>query len=175
MSEKNPDESKVDRLLQELRGEFARGADEAGTVDAIAGGPVDIDRPKDLWNFNEDDLENELWNRLLELDQAVLDPAQAIGIRPIVSSPAGHGLSARLKRAYKGLWLRLAWPAIRMSLDKQDRLNRRFKHLQFVQFLAVKRLRQHMQRLEQENHGLRDRLAEMEIERSPGDEPSGHG
>ena len=175
MSEKDPDENKVDGLLQELRDEFAKGADQAGTVEAVAGGPVDIDRPKDLWSFNEDDLENEQWNRLLELDQAGLDPSQAVGVRPIVSSPAGPGLSARLKRAFKGLWLRLAWPAIRMSMDKQDRLNRRFKHLQFVQFLAVKRLRQHLRRLEQENRGLRDRLAEMEIERSPGDETSGHG
>ena len=53
-------------------------------------------------------------------------------------------------------------------------MNRRFQHLQFIQFLAVKRLRQRLRRLEDENRKLSFRLAELEIEKSPGDETSGH-
>lgn len=174
MSETNPDKDKVDGMLRELRGEFARRADEAGTVEAVAGGPVDTDPPRDLWSFDDDDLENELWSRILELDQAVCDPAQAVNVQPGAPSPAGPGPWAKFKSRINGRLLRLIWQRIQPAMDRQDRMNRRFKHLQFVEFLAVKRLRQRLRKLEDENRGLRFRLAEMEIERSPGDEPSGH-
>ena len=62
----------------------------------------------------------------------------------------------------------------RIALEKQDRLNRQFKHLQFIQFLTVKQLRQRLLALESENRELRGRLAELETENAIGGEASDH-
>jgi hypothetical protein len=279
MSEMGPDKTDIGGILRELRLEFARRAERTGTIEAVAGGPVDRDLPPDFWHFSDTDLENELWSRIPELDQAMLDldqampelgqamleldqamldldqaapelgqavfdvdqamvgQAQAIDILPSRPLPAGAGLSGKVKGGIKNLLLRLAMPLVRITLEKQDRLNRMnrnalekvnalnrgalerqdrlnrmnrsameklnrlnrstlekqerlnrlnrvtletqdrlnglFKHLQFIQFLAVKQLRQRLQGLESENRKLRGRLAELEAENAVGDEGSG--
>jgi hypothetical protein len=174
MSEMNQNKTDISGRLQGLRREFALRAEGAGTIEAIAGGPVDRDLPPDYWGFTDEDLENELWNRLLELDRAPLDPAQAMDIPPGSLSPAKHGLSGKIKGGFKNLLLQLAKPLVRITLARQGNLNRQLEHLQFIQFLAVKQLRQRLQRLERENRDLRFRLAELEIENAPDGETSGH-
>jgi len=199
MIEMGPNKTDINGILQGLRREFARQAEQTGTIEAIAGGQVDRDLPLDYWRFSDADLENELWSRIpeldqavpdlgqamLDLDQAMLDLAQAINILPSSPLPAGPGLSGKVKGRFKNLLLHLAMPLIRVSLEKQDRLNRitlekqdrlnrLFKHLQFIQFLTVKQLRQRLQRLESENRELRSRLDELETENAIVGEASGH-
>ena len=210
MIEMGPNKTDINGILQGLRREFARQAEQARTIEAIAGGQVDRDLPLDYWRFSDADLENELWSRIpeldqavpdlgqamLDLDQAMLDLAQAIDILPSSPLPAGPGLSGKVKGRFKNLLLHLAMPLIRITLEKQDRLNRitlekqdrlnritlekqdrlnrLFKHLQFIQFLTVKQLRQRLQRLESENRELRSRLDELETENAVVGEASGH-
>jgi len=175
MSEKGLNRTDINGILRELRSEFASQAERAGTIEAIAGGPVDRDLPPDYWRFSDTDLENELWSRIPGLDRAMLDLGQAIDILPSVPLPARPGLAGKIKGRFKNLVLRLAMPLVRVSLEKQDRLNRialerqdrlngQFKHLQFIQFLTVKQLRQRLLVLEIENRELRGRLAELETE-----------
>lgn len=167
MSEMGPNKTDINGILQGLRREFARQAEQTGTIEAIAGGPVDRDLPLDYWRFSDTDLENELWSRIPDL-------GQAIDILPSGPLPARPGLSGKAKGRFKNLLLRLAMPLIRITLEKQDRLNRQFKHLQFIQFLIVKQLRQRLQRLESENRELRSRLDEQETENAIVGEASGH-
>jgi len=210
MSEMGPNKTDINGILHGLRREFARQAEQTGTIEAIAGGPVDRDLPLDYWGFSDADLENELWSRIpeldqampdlgqamLDLDQAMLDLAPAIDILPSRPLPAGPGLSGKVKGRFKNLLLRLAMPLIRITLEKQDRLNRimlekqdrlnrvtlkkqarlneQFKNLQFIQFLTVKQLRQRLQRLESENRELHGRLTELETENAIVGEASGH-
>ena len=54
MSEKGPNRTDINGILQGLRREFARQAEQAGTIEAIAGGPVDRDLPLDYWRFSDD-------------------------------------------------------------------------------------------------------------------------
>ena len=210
MSEMGQNKTDIKVTLEGLRRQLARKAEQAGTIEAIAGGPVDRDLPLDYWGFSDADLENELWSRIpeldqampdlgqamLDLDQAMLDLAPAIDILPSRPLPAGPGLSGKVKGRFKNLLLRLAMPLIRITLEKQDRLNRimlekqdrlnrvtlkkqarlneQFKNLQFIQFLTVKQLRQRLQRLESENRELHGRLTELETENAIVGEASGH-
>ena len=185
MSEMGPNRTDTNGILQGLRREFTRQAEQTGTIEAIAGGPVDRDLPLDYWRFSETDLEKELWSRIPDLDRAMLDLSQAIDILPSGPLPSKPGLSGKVKGRFKNLLLRLAMPLIRITLEKQDRLNRitlekqdrlnhQFKHLQFIQFLTVKQLLQRLQRLESENRELRGRLAELETENAIGGETSDH-
>ncbi len=82
MSEMGPNKTDINGILQGLRREFSRQAEQAGTIEAIAGGPVDRDLPLDYWRFGDTDLENELWSRIPDLDRAMLDLGQAIDILP---------------------------------------------------------------------------------------------
>jgi hypothetical protein len=170
MSETSRNKADIDGMLKGLRREFAHRAEGAGTIEAVAGGPVDRDIPQDYWHFTDEELENELWSRVLELDRATIDPARAIDIPPDGLSPAKHGLSGRIKGAFK----KLLMPLARHALARQDRLNRQFEHVLFIQFLAVKQLRQRLQRLEGENRELGLRLAEREVEKAPCGGTSGH-
>ena len=174
MSELGPNKTDINGILQGLRQEFTRQAEQTGTIEAIAEGPVDRDLPLDYWRFSDTDLENELWSRIPDLDRAMLDLGQAIDILPSGPLPARPGLSGKVKGRFKNLLLRLAMPLIRITLEKQDRLNHQFKHLQFIQFLTVKKLLQRLQRLESENRELRSRLAELETENAIGGEASDH-
>jgi hypothetical protein len=185
MSELGPNRTDNNGILQGLRREFTRRAEQAGTIEAIAGGAVDRDLPLDYWRFSDTDLENELWGRIPDLDRAMPDLGQAIDILPSGPLPAKPGLSGKVKSRFKNLLLRLAMPLIRIALEKQDRLNRitlekqgrlnhQFKHLQFIQFLTVKQLRERLWRLESENRELRGRLAELETENAIGGETSNH-
>jgi len=167
MSEISKNKTDVNGMLQELRRELTRRTEQAGTIEAITGGPVDRDLPLDYWRFSDTDLENELWSRMPELDQAM-------DILPSGPLPARPGLSGKIKGRFKNLLLRLAMPLIRITLEKQDRLNRQFKHLQFIQFLTAKQLRQHLLRLESENRELRGRLTALEAENTVVGETPGH-
>ncbi len=175
MSEMGPNKASPKEILQGLRKEFTRQAEQAGTIEAVAGGPVDRDLPPDYWRFSDTDLENELWSRIPGLDRAMLDLGQSVDILPSCPLPAKPGLAGKIKGIFKNLMLRLAMPLVRITLEKQDRLNRialekqnqlngQLKHLQFIQFLTVKQLRERLQRLEMENRELRGRLAELETE-----------
>jgi len=170
MSETDRNKADIDGMLKGLRREFALRAEGAATVEAVAGGPVDRDIPQDYWHFTDEELENELWSRVLELDRATSDPARATDIPPGGLSPAKPGLSGRIRGGFKKLLL----PLVRHALARQDRLNRQFEHAQFIQFLVVRQLRQRLQKLERENRELGLRLAELEIEKAPGGETSGH-
>ena len=188
MSEMGQNKTDIKVTLEGLRRQLARKAEQAGTIEAIAGGPVDRDLQLDYWRFSDTDLENELWSRIpeldqavpdlgqamLDLDQAMLDLAQAIDILPSSPLPARPGLSGKVKGRFKNLLLHLAMPLIRITLEKQNRLNRQFKHLQFIQFLIVKQLRQRLQRLESENRELRSCLDELETANAIVGEASDH-
>ena len=179
MSETELNKTDVDGTLEKLREEFAGRAERAGTIEALAGGPVDRDLPQDYWSYSDAELENELWSRLPDLDRAMLDLGRDVDILPSCPLPAKPGLPGRIKGGLKNLLLRLALPLIRVSLEKQDRLNRKameqqdrlnrqLKHLQFIQFLAVKQLRGHLLLLESENRELSNRLIELETEHEGG-------
>lgn len=158
MSETNRDKTEMNRMLEGMRKEYALRAERAGTVEALAGGPVDRDIPQDYWHFSDEELENELWSRLLELDRPAPDP----------------GSSGKIKRGIKRCVLWLFKPLVRLTSARQGVLNRQLQHLQFIQFLAVKQMRQRLQRLERENRELGLRLADMEIGKAPGGQTSGH-
>lgn len=174
MSETNRDRTEMYRMLEGMRKELALRAERAGTIEAVAGGPVDRDIPQDYWLFSDEELENELWSRLLELDRSTLDPARVPDVPPGSLAPAGPGLSGKIKGGIKRFLLWLFKPLVRITLARQGDLNRKFEHLQFIQFLAVKQMRQRLQRLERENRELSFRMAELEIEKAPGGETSGH-
>lgn len=174
MSETNRNKTDLTGMLEDMRGELAGRAERAGTVEAVAGGPVDRDIPQDYWQFSDEELENELWSRLLELDRSSLDPAQAPNITPGGPSPANTGLSGRIKGGIKRFLRWLFKPMVRITLARQGDLNRQFQHLLFIQFLAVKQMRQRLQRLERDNRELGLRLAELEIEKASGKEAPGH-
>ena len=130
MSKMGQDKTNINGTLEGLRRQFAREAEQAGTIEAIAGGPVDRDLPLDYWRFSDTDLENELWSRISELDQAMPDSgqamhdlAQAIDILPSSPLPEGPGLSGKIKGRFKNLVMHLAMPLIRIILEKQGRLN----------------------------------------------------
>jgi len=167
MSEMGQNKTDIRVTLEGLRRQLARKAEQAGTIEAIAGGPVDRDLQLDYWRFSDTDLENELWSRMPELDQV-------IDILPSGFFTAGPGLSGKVKGRFKNLLLHLAMPLIRITLEKQNRLNRQFKHLQFIQFLIVKQLRQRLQRLESENRELRSCLDELETANAIVGEASDH-
>ena len=138
MSENGQNNTDINGTLEGLRRQFIREAEQAGTMEAIAGGPVDRDLPPDYWRLSDADLENELWSRIpgldqamldldqvmLDLDKAMLDRVQVIDILPSGPLPTGPGLSAKAKGGFKNLLLRLAMPLIRITLEKQDRFNR---------------------------------------------------
>lgn len=174
MSEISRNKTGPDEMLRGLRSEFALRAERAGTIEAVAGGPVDRDIPQDYWHFSDEELENELWSRLLELDRATLNPARATDVPPGNVAPASPGLSGKIKGGIKRILLWLFQPLARITLARQGDLNRQFQHLQFIQFLVVKQMRQRLRRLERENRELGLRLAEMEIEKTPGGQTSGH-
>lgn len=185
MSEISKNKTAINGNLQGLRRELTHRTEQAGTIEAITGGPVDRDLPVDYWRFSDTDLENELWSRIPDLDRAMLDSGQAIDILPSGPLPARPGLSGKVKCRFKNLLLRLAMPLIRITLEKQDRLNRitlekqdrlnrQFKHLQFIQFLTAKQLRQRLLRLESENRELCGRLTALEAENTVVGETSGH-
>ncbi len=170
MSETKRNKADITGMLEGLRGEFALRAEQARTIEALTGGPVDCEIPQDYWHFSDEELENELWSRVLELDRETLDPAQATVTPPGSLSPAKTGLSGKIKGGFKKLLL----PLVRYTLARQNRLNRQLEHLHFIQFLAVKQMRQRLQRLERENREMGLRLADMEIGKAPGGQTSGH-
>lgn len=174
MSETGQNKTDITGMLEAMRGEFALRAERAGTVEAVVGGPVDRDIPQDYWHFSDEELENELWSRFLELDRAMADPARVPDVPPGGPAQASPGPSGKIKGGIKRFLLWLFKPLVRIALARQDGLNRQFEHLQFIQFLAVKQMRQRLQRLERENRELGLRLAELEIEKAPGGETSGH-
>jgi hypothetical protein len=167
MSEISKNKTAINGILQGLRRELTRRTEQAGTIEAITGGPVDRDLSLDYWRFSDTDLEYELWSRMPELDQA-------IDILPSGFFIARPGLWGRVQGRLKNLLLHLAMPLIRITLEKQDRLNRQFKHLQFIQFLTAKQLCQRMLRLESENRELGGRLTALEAENIIVGETSGH-
>jgi hypothetical protein len=170
MSETDRNKADIDGMLKGLRREFALRAERAETIEAVAGGPVDRDIPQDYWHFSDEELENELWSRVLELDRATANPLLTTDAPPDNLSTAKPGLSGKIKGGFK----KLLSPLVRHALARQDRLNRQFEHAQFIQLLVVKQLRQRLQKLERENRELGLRLAELEIEKAPGGETSGH-
>lgn len=137
-------------VLDELRREYGLMADRAASVNAIAGRDIDLDPAVNYWNFDSADLENEMWNRLPELE-AGLD------IMPDCTWPG------RIRGRIKQWMMRLALPLIHRSLEKQDRLNRRSKDMYFIQFLALKQLHQLARSLETENRKLSSRLDAIEV------------
>lgn len=153
-------------LLEELRREYGRAAARSASVSAVAGEQVDRDLAVDYWSFGAADLENELWSRMPELESG-------LDIAPDCAWPSAPGLGGRIRGRIKRLILRLAMPLVRHSLEKQDRFNRYAKHMHFIQFLALKRLRGQLAALEAEARELRGRLDFLEASRTPQD-PDGH-
>lgn len=135
--------------LEELRREYGRLAGSQPSVDAVAGEKVDRDLAFDYWSYDAADLENEMWSRMPELE-AGLD------ILPDRAGPAG--LRGRLRH----LALRLAGPLIRASLARQDQCNRRVQRQLFLDFLAFKKTRRQLQRLEADRRELLGRLDILE-------------
>jgi hypothetical protein len=173
MNEKNTIPTDLDAALEKMRQEFALRADRAGTVGDLAGGPVDRDHPQDFWSFTDEELENELWGRIAELDGLTRDPG-ALAEPPTGSAAGRSGPWGKIKGAVKKAILRMTRPLARARFARQARLNRRFEHAQFVQFLAAKKMRLRLEDLERANRELELRLAAIEMEKASGGGTSGH-
>ncbi len=153
-------------LLEELRREYGRMADRSASVSAIAGGEIDRAPAIDYWGFDPADLENELWSRLPELESG-------LDIVPDGAWPSAPGRGGRIRGRIKKLIMRLAMPLVRHSLEKQSRFNHYSRHMHFIQFLALKRMRRQVDLLEGENRELRGRLDLVEAMRAA-TEPADH-
>ncbi len=136
-------------ILDELRQEYGRKAESAATMTDLAGEEIDRDPVIDYWSYNGGDLENELWSRMPEMESGL----------DIIPDDHWPG---RIRGRIKKLVMRLAMPVVRRSLEKQDRFNRRVKHLHFIQFLAFKEMRRLLKELQAENRELRGRIEIIE-------------
>ena len=138
-------ESGAAALLEELRRQYGRQAQASATMTELAGEEIDRELAVDYWSYNGADLENELWSRMPELES---------GLDIIPDDHWPGRILGRIKR----LFMRTAMPVVRRSLEKQDRFNRRSRHMHFIQFLAFKEMRRRLGELSAENRELRGRL-----------------
>ena len=173
MSDKESKDGGNAGILEKLRCEFSGQAERIEAIEDLAGEKVDGDLPQDYWSYNDAELETELWSRMPDLDRALTDSVRAVDIVPSLPLPAGPGLPGKIKGGLKSFLLKLALPIVRVSLEKQDRLNRtaldaqerlnrQWKHMHFIEFLTIKQLRRRLLRLEYENRELKSRLTELE-------------
>lgn len=143
--------------LEELRREYARLAAAQPGVDAVAGEPVDREFAPDYWSYDAADLENEMWSRMSDLESG-------LDILSVGNWPGG--LRAKLRH----LALRLSGPLVRAALARQDAYNRRVQRQLFLDFLALKRMRQRIQLLETDRRELLARLDIIEATLAAGEE-----
>ena len=132
----------------------------AGSLEELAGKPLQHHFPVDLWQLSDSELDGEMGKRLSFLNDD-------IDCRPTADITSHRRFIGPVVVFFKKILFRILRPYTNTLFTRQNRFNGQLVAFHLATFIRLRRLEQRILELEKQDQAARERLAELAADREP--------